>query len=134
MYTAEIISKEQIKDFIRITVKYSDGDPKNDIVIPYDASFGLTPEVIEGKVKQKLEVLNNLQAELDAHAIGEVVVTPKVPTVEEQEAADFFADLETLRHLKRGVDLGIIDADSKTITDVQARLRANIKPEYINSL
>lgn len=134
MYTAEIINKEQIKDFIRVTVKYTDGNPKNDIFIPYDASFGLTPEVIEGKVAQKLAVLNNLQNELDAHSLGEVVVTPKVPTTEEQEAKDFFTDLEELRHLKRGIDLGIVDADSKTVTALQARLRANLKPEYVNTL
>lgn len=126
MWQAEIESKTFENGVLKIGVQYTNGTQK------FSESIDLTGgdmKTLSIKIQSKLDTLNASEATNTAIMLGNF--SAPVPDQAEVDKQIYFSDLQTLQKMQSLIDSGIKDAQDKDFTDLQLKIKAEFKPEYV---
>jgi len=129
MWTINILDKGRDQELIAVQVEFKNGDES--IKRNFAAN---TKERLVAKVKQYKEALEKRDADFDDVQTGTFTPTEETPTEPTQAELDERAWREKREQLREVMELvrdGVLAADAKPVTDLQAAVRKDLKPAYL---
>ena len=132
MYKATILDKEFTKGMLSVTVKFNDEAIDENIVETFSTNQDQPAEWLEEQIDRKLNFLNKLKESVETIEVSaEFEAKSKESSPDKEAQAEFIADVEKLRSMKRFVDLGVLESDNADYLALQAKIKSNFKTEYI---
>lgn len=132
MYKATILDKEFTKGMLSVTVKFNDEQIDENIVETFSTNQDQPAEWLEEQIDRKLNFLNKLKESVETIEVSaEFEAKAKETSPDKEAQSEFITDVEKLRSMKRFVDLGVLESNDENYLALQAKIKSNLKTEYI---
>lgn len=131
MWTATVDKINRAGVDIRIDVTYTDGT-----AVIKETLAATSPQILKQTVINRVRQLEQGDSFLQTEKPGPVdttippPVTPPAPTADELARQSYAQDLRKMVALKNMVNLGVLTGSEAVYTNLLAKLKSNLKPEY----
>jgi len=131
-YVAEITNKDIFDGVLVIQVRFTSEDGTKIVQDSFSTKSGQDPDWITKAIERKMKDLEGVEDLKENIPIGvvdiETAVTPPIATAKQQYAKD----LEDFNKMVTVLRKGFITSDNAAFVALQAKLKDNFQPEYLD--
>lgn len=133
-WTAKITDKSLSEGRLTVTVELSDGVNK------YGERFVVSnaqgPAWLKNAINEKIRILDQLSDYEQSLELGDIDLTPEPqleppkPSKEDSDRSEWLQNYQKLQRYEKLVDEKLMQSDATELTELQAKVKADFKPEY----